>query len=147
MKRWLKRAYHHHAQSRELNTLRGILVRPGAWCKVPKCRVPCRAESSVPSAPAPGTRHGTMAPGSLARGTRSCHQHPIEQALELLGTLGELAVALFGGVTAAKQLVRDIQRGQHREAERIAARGGVRRRAHLLVDERGEPQDILRIEG
>src|SRR5947209_20348781 len=80
MKRWLKRAYRHHAQSRELKR----------WVDLSLCRP---AESR--------RRPMSTLFGPISRFSR--HQHAIEQALELLGSRRELTVPRAGGVGAAEQ--------------------------------------------
>src|SRR4030081_1451927 len=68
-KHWLKRAYRHHEQSREL-----------------------KLQTLNPTDPILG------------------HQHPVQQAFELAGALGQLAVPGLIGVAAPKELVGDIER-------------------------------------
>src|SRR5262249_8069535 len=74
------------------------------------------------------------------------HQDAIDELLELLGALEEAVVARVPRLAAAEQLVGDVQGGEHGEAQRIACRRGVGRRAHLVVDVHREAGDILRIQ-
>ena len=73
MKRWLKRAYRHHAQSRELERSEDL-----------------NGEADVAQGPLqPRVAAGRSAPRALVLR----HQHAVKQAFQLAGPLGKLAVA------------------------------------------------------
>src|ERR1051326_5587244 len=117
--RWLKRAYRHHAQSRELENPTKSYRFP-----VPRFKVPGFA----------GNRERET--GNLGH----------EDAVEGAGALGQLVVAGAGVVAAAEQLVCDVQRGEDGETQRVGRRGRIRRCTHFLVHVGGQLRDVLRIQ-
>src|SRR5690349_608851 len=123
VKRWLKRAYRHHVQSRELKPWSPIL---SVLCSGFKRRLRTAARF---------------------RGASVLdHEEAIDDSFELAGALRQLTAAGARGVTAAKQLVGDVQRGEHGQAQRVAGRGLVGGGAHLLVDVARQPGDVVLIE-
>src|SRR3954471_3647278 len=83
VKRWLKRAYRHHAQSRELK---------------PLSTHPIGSVFGVQERTTVGRRRAALR-----------HEEAIDDAFELAGALRQLAAAGVGRVAAAKQLVGDVQ--------------------------------------
>jgi hypothetical protein len=119
VKRWLKRAYRHHAQSRELERSPCILVTLGAACKgASDGAAGCRSRRAAVCTGEAGRRHER--PGgrnSVAFSSR--HEHAIEQPLELLGPFRNLPVPCGIDIACPKELVGDVQRREHGEAQRI----------------------------
>src|SRR5580765_8983871 len=81
MKRWLKRAFRHHVQSRELKLWMNLSAQPG-----PSARPLLRDADSVSGAAGAGS---------------SGHQHAIEQFLELVRAFGDFTAARAAGVAAS----------------------------------------------
>src|SRR6267142_3476104 len=94
VKRWLKRAYRHHAQSRELKPSQRSY------------RFSVQGSRFIVQGAFERTLHPALStPGSIRVG-QSRHEHAIEQPFELAGALGDFAGAGAVGRAAAKQLVR-----------------------------------------
>src|SRR5688500_8402467 len=70
----------------------------------------------------------------------------VDETLQAHGTLIELAVGLGLLRAGAKTLVGDIEGDQHRQAQRVAGRRGVRGGAHLLIGVGRELGDIALVE-
>src|SRR5262245_12156795 len=118
VKRWLKRAYRHHAQSRELE---------------PSATDPIGSEFTVQERAALSVPAGDATSG---------HQKTIDQPFELAGALSQFAAANAGGVAAAKQFVRDIEGSEDRQPQRVAGGRLVGGQAYLLVDVAREPRHV-----
>src|SRR5438876_3827415 len=141
MKRWLKRAYRQHAQSRNSNSPADLSVAWGWSARRQGAGVP--TVPTVRMRPARGTWHHAI---TMPPGTSGGHQHAIEELFELLGALGNLAVARAVVVAASEQLVGDVQGGQHGQAHRIGRGRRLAGGVHLLVDVGRQPRDVLGIE-
>src|SRR5688572_8141732 len=81
-----------------------------------------------------------LAPSGL-RGKRC-----VKKALEGFGALGERAAPRLLRILATKQLVGDVQRRKHCEAERISGWRRFRGGAHPLIDVRREAVHVSRVE-
>ena len=141
-KHWLKRAFRHHEQSRELKLWNIVRVLgsgsrfwgsqcsgfwvPGSAFAVLHRRAWTRNSEDGPDSDAIRTRSSRRS-SSPARSASS----PVRACVD---------------VAAAEQLVGDVERGEHRQAQRVAGRRRVGGGAHLLVDVARQPRDVLRIE-
>ena len=117
MKRWLKRAYHHHAQSRELKRFR-ILVETGPGSRFGKSN----RNLNVKTAPRPSSRSSSPARSA------SCPSRAW-----LVSRQRKSSSAMLSAASTARR-------------SRIAGRRRFGGRAHLLVDVGRQPRDVGRIE-
>src|SRR3954451_19127930 len=68
-----------------------------------------------------------------AKGRLTSRQRRVDQALQRLGALGEGRPSAFLRFLTPKELVRDVQRRQHGQPERVHGRSGFGRCTHFLI--------------
>jgi hypothetical protein len=130
--RWLKRACRHHAQSRELKRLPEYYHQTGGFRTgdVPRLHTLAARLSMINGVRTLSRKFGELQESTLALsphqplgiwglsrelGLRR-QQQTVEHALELASPLCQLSASLARHVPAAKQLVGDVESGQHRQA-------------------------------